>query len=184
MNNTPAPEPTITVIPGALAPDESPKGIAEQIEASAQAGVDALDNLAECVGSGLDAAGEAVVRATIALGLSEEPLGAGASQDGAAPPVGLVGALQAHVLSGVDVARDALGDLAQSGATDQLRGYANETVGRAKMALGLAAQSPELTVAGVAQMAVGGVQRMIGEAKGESEDGDEPAAEDERPEAE
>lgn len=170
MNNA---EPAIAVTPGLLTPDEPPISIVEQMEASAQAGVEALENLAESVGSGLDLASEAVARATTALGLSEEQRGDGASGDGAAlPSVGLVGALQAHAQSGIEAARETLGDLALSGATDQLRGYANETVGRAKMALGLAAQSPELMVAGVAQIAVGGVQRFIGEAKTESEPGE------------
>lgn len=94
----------------------------------------------------------------------------------AAPAPGLIVAMQERTQSGLeqisDAARDAFsafGEIAQSGATDRMRGYANETVGRAKIVLGLAARSPELTVAGLAQIAVGGVQRAIGEAKDEDE---------------
>ncbi len=59
----------------------------------------------------------------------------------------------------------ALGDVAQSGPTDQLRGYANEAIGRTKVAFGLALQSPELAMAGLAQGALGAMQRYVGEAK-------------------
>jgi uncharacterized protein YjbJ (UPF0337 family) len=53
----------------------------------------------------------------------------------------------------------------QSGPSDQLRGYANEAVGRTKLAVGLALRSPELALAGLAQGALGAVQRYVGEAK-------------------
>ncbi len=59
----------------------------------------------------------------------------------------------------------AFGDVAQSGPSDQLRGYANEAVGRTKLAVGLALRSPELALAGIAQGALGAVQRYVGEAK-------------------
>ncbi len=59
----------------------------------------------------------------------------------------------------------AFGGVVQSGQSDQLRGYANEAVGRTKLAVGLAIRSPELAIAGIAQGALGAVQRYVGEAK-------------------
>lgn len=59
----------------------------------------------------------------------------------------------------------AIGDAVQSGPSDQLRGYANEAMGRTKLAVGLALRSPELALAGLAQGALGAVQRYVGEAK-------------------
>lgn len=59
----------------------------------------------------------------------------------------------------------AFGDVVQSGPSDQLRGYANEAMGRTKLAVGLALRSPELALAGIAQGALGAMQRYVGEAK-------------------
>jgi len=61
--------------------------------------------------------------------------------------------------------KDALGSVVQSGSVDQLRGYANEAMGKTKLAVGLAVQSPELTIAGLAQTAIGEVQKLVGEEK-------------------
>lgn len=63
------------------------------------------------------------------------------------------------------VVTEVVGKIFQSGSSDQLRGYANEAVGKTKLALGLAVQSPELAVAGIAQSALGEVQKFVGEAK-------------------
>jgi uncharacterized protein YjbJ (UPF0337 family) len=60
---------------------------------------------------------------------------------------------------------EALDNIARSGATDQMRGYANEAMGKTKLTLGLATQSTHLTLTGLAQIAVGGFQKSIGEAK-------------------
>jgi uncharacterized protein YjbJ (UPF0337 family) len=56
-------------------------------------------------------------------------------------------------------------DVVQSGETDQLRGYANEAMGKTKLAVGRAAESPDLTFAGIAQVALGAIQRYVGEEK-------------------
>lgn len=60
---------------------------------------------------------------------------------------------------------DALDSIAQSGSTDQVRGYANTAIGHTKLAVGLAVGSPELTLEGLAQKALGEAQKFIGEAK-------------------
>ncbi|PWB90280.1 hypothetical protein C5688_10955 [Methylocystis sp. MitZ-2018] len=60
---------------------------------------------------------------------------------------------------------EALDNLVQSGATDQMRGYANEAMGKTKLTLGLATQSTHLTLTGLAQIVVGEFQKSIGEAK-------------------
>ncbi len=60
---------------------------------------------------------------------------------------------------------EALDNIARSGATDQMRGYANEAMGKTKLTLGLATQSTHLTLTGLAQIAMGGFQKSIGEAK-------------------
>jgi uncharacterized protein YjbJ (UPF0337 family) len=59
----------------------------------------------------------------------------------------------------------ALDNIVQSGATDQMRGYANEAMGKTKLTLGLATQSTHLTLTGLAQIVVGEFQKSIGEAK-------------------
>jgi uncharacterized protein YjbJ (UPF0337 family) len=56
-------------------------------------------------------------------------------------------------------------EVVQSGETDQLRGYANEAMGKTKLAVGRAAESPDLTFAGIAQVALGAIQRYVGEEK-------------------
>jgi len=60
---------------------------------------------------------------------------------------------------------EAIDNIVQSGSTDQLRGYANDAMGKTKLALGMAVQSPELAMAGIAQSALGEVQKFVGEAK-------------------
>ena len=65
---------------------------------------------------------------------------------------------------------ETLDSIVQSGATDQMRGYANEAMGKTKLTLGLATQSTHLTLTGLAQIAVGEFQKSIGEAK-RAEDG-------------
>lgn len=60
---------------------------------------------------------------------------------------------------------NALEAIAQSGTTDQFRGYANAALGETKLSLGLAVGSPELAVLGIAQKALGEAQKYIGEAK-------------------
>ncbi len=60
---------------------------------------------------------------------------------------------------------EALDNIVQSGATDQMRGYANEAMGKTKLTLGLATQSTHLTLTGLAQIVVGEFQKSIGEAK-------------------
>jgi uncharacterized protein YjbJ (UPF0337 family) len=56
-------------------------------------------------------------------------------------------------------------DVIESGQTDQLRGYANEAMGETKLAIGRAVESPDLTFAGIAQVALGTIQRYVGEEK-------------------
>ena len=60
---------------------------------------------------------------------------------------------------------EALDNIVQSGTTDQMRGYANEAMGKTKLTLGLATQSTHLTLTGLAQIVVGEFQKSIGEAK-------------------
>jgi uncharacterized protein YjbJ (UPF0337 family) len=60
----------------------------------------------------------------------------------------------------------------QSGAADQMRGYANQAMGKTKLTLGMATQSPSLALAGLAQIVVGEFQKSIGEAK-RAEDGED-----------
>lgn len=64
-----------------------------------------------------------------------------------------------------DSMRETLDSIVQSGAADQMRGYANQAMGKTKVTLGLATQSPNLTISGLAQFAVGEFQKSIGEAK-------------------
>lgn len=64
-----------------------------------------------------------------------------------------------------DSMRETLDSIVQSGAADQMRGYANQAMGKTKVTLGLATQSPFLTISGLAQIAVGEFQKSIGEAK-------------------
>jgi uncharacterized protein YjbJ (UPF0337 family) len=67
-------------------------------------------------------------------------------------------------------------EVSEAGETDLLRGYANETVGGAKLAVGRAIQSPELTLEGIAQATLGAIQRYVGEGKSESEKEEEAEA--------
>lgn len=91
--------------------------------------------------------------------------------------------LQEHALCAIDqvkgVVSAALDDLAQSGSADQLRGYANEAMGQTKLAVGLAAQSPELAMAGIAQKALGEMQKFVGEAKRAADSEEWPGSGDE-----
>jgi uncharacterized protein YjbJ (UPF0337 family) len=64
-----------------------------------------------------------------------------------------------------DSMRETLGSIMRSGAADQMRGYANRAMGKTKLTLGMAAQSPNLTLSGLAQIVVGEFQKSIGEAK-------------------
>jgi len=64
-----------------------------------------------------------------------------------------------------DSMREALDSIVQSGTTDQMRGYANQAMGKTKLTLGMATQSPSLALAGLAQIVVGEFQKSIGEAK-------------------
>jgi len=64
-----------------------------------------------------------------------------------------------------DSMREAIDNIVQSGTTDQMRGYANEAMGKTKLSLGLATQSTHLTLTGLAQIVVGEFQKTIGEAK-------------------
>lgn len=77
---------------------------------------------------------------------------------------------------GVNQVRDsmkvALDSIAQSGATDQMRGYANEAMGKTKLSLGLATRSPNLTLTGLAQVVVGEFQKSVGAAKLAEDDDD------------
>ncbi|TLG71840.1 CsbD family protein [Methylocystis sp. B8] len=59
----------------------------------------------------------------------------------------------------------ALDAIVQSGSADQMRGYANQAMGKTKLAVALATQSPELAGAGIAQQALGEMQKFVGEAK-------------------
>lgn len=72
---------------------------------------------------------------------------------------------QSAVVQVKDAVASALDTFAQSGSADQMRGYANEAVGRTKLAVALATQSPELLVAGIAQQAIGEMQKFVGKAK-------------------
>lgn len=64
-----------------------------------------------------------------------------------------------------DSMREAIDNIVRSGTTDQMRGYANEALGKTKLSLGLATQSTHLTLTGLAQIVVGEFQKSIGEAK-------------------
>jgi uncharacterized protein YjbJ (UPF0337 family) len=64
-----------------------------------------------------------------------------------------------------DSMREAIDNIVQSGTTDQMRGYANEAMGKTKLTLGLATQSTHLTLTGLAQIVVGEFQKTLGEAK-------------------
>lgn len=112
----------------------------------------------------------------------EPPQGsdAAAALAGAAPEAPPAAAAQPTAAERLNQAlSQAFGDAVQSGPSDQLRGYANEAMGRTKLAVGLAIRSPELALAGIAQGALGAVQRYVGEAKMAAEAG---AAEDARAE--
>jgi uncharacterized protein YjbJ (UPF0337 family) len=60
---------------------------------------------------------------------------------------------------------EALDNIVSSGAADQMRGYANQAMGKTKLTLGIATQSPNLTLSGLAQIVVGEFQKSIGGAK-------------------
>ncbi|MBI1980162.1 MAG: CsbD family protein [Methylocystis sp.] len=64
-----------------------------------------------------------------------------------------------------DSMREALNSIVRSGAADQMRGYANQAMGKTKLTLGLATRSSNLTLSGLAQIVVGEFQKSIGEAK-------------------
>ncbi len=64
-----------------------------------------------------------------------------------------------------DEIKEALDSVAESSATDLLRGYTNEAAGVAKEAIGRAVELPELVLEGMAQKALGEVQQFIGQAK-------------------
>lgn len=64
-----------------------------------------------------------------------------------------------------DSMRDRLDNIVQSGAADQMRGYANQAMGKTKLTLGMATQSPNLALSGLAQIVVGEFQKSVGEAK-------------------
>ncbi len=61
--------------------------------------------------------------------------------------------------------RETLDNFVKSGAADQMRGLANQAMGKTKLTLGMATQSPDLTFSGLAQIVVGEFQKSIGEAK-------------------
>jgi hypothetical protein len=61
-------------------------------------------------------------------------------------------------------------EVSQSSDADLIRGYANETIGGAKLAVRRAIESPELTLEGIAQAALGAIQRFVGEVKSESDE--------------
>ncbi len=61
--------------------------------------------------------------------------------------------------------RETLDNIAQSAAADQVRGLANQAMGKTKLTLGMVTQSPDLTFSGLAQIVVGEFQKSIGEAK-------------------
>lgn len=72
----------------------------------------------------------------------------------------------AHAIGQVkETVMDAVEDILQSGTRDQIRGHANQAMGQRKVAIGLAIESPELTIDGIAQKAIGLVQEFIGGAK-------------------
>lgn len=77
--------------------------------------------------------------------------------------------LQQDAQSTIDQVKDAvtsaLDAVVQSGSADQMRGYANQAMGKTKLAVALATQSPELAMAGIAQQAIGEIQKFVGEAK-------------------
>jgi len=81
--------------------------------------------------------------------------------------------LQENAQSAVDQVKDAvtaaLDCLTRCRSADQLRGYANEAMGKTKLAVALATHSPELAVAGIVQQAIGELQKFIGEAKSVAE---------------
>jgi uncharacterized protein YjbJ (UPF0337 family) len=60
---------------------------------------------------------------------------------------------------------EALDNIANAGAADQMRGRFNETMGAAKFAVAQAIESPELAFAGIIQKALGEVQQSVGDAK-------------------
>jgi uncharacterized protein YjbJ (UPF0337 family) len=77
--------------------------------------------------------------------------------------------LQENAQRAIDQVKDAvtaaLDCLSRCRSTDQLRGYANEAMGKTKLAVALATHSSELAVAGIVQQAIGELQKFIGEAK-------------------
>jgi uncharacterized protein YjbJ (UPF0337 family) len=60
-------------------------------------------------------------------------------------------------------------EVSEAEETDLLRGYANKTIGGAKLTVGRAIQSPELTLEGIAQATLGAIQSYVGEGKKELE---------------
>ncbi|MBM3563586.1 MAG: CsbD family protein [Alphaproteobacteria bacterium] len=71
-----------------------------------------------------------------------------------------------------DSMRETFDNIVQSGAADQMRGYANQAMGKTKMTLGIATQSPNLMLSGLAQIVVGEFQKSVGEAKIAEDSGD------------
>lgn len=71
-----------------------------------------------------------------------------------------------------DSMRERFENIVQSGAADQMRGYANQAMGKTKMTLGIATQSPNLMLSGLAQIVVGEFQKSVGEAKIAEDPGD------------
>jgi len=81
--------------------------------------------------------------------------------------------LQEKMQLAIDQVKDAvsvaLDCLTQCSSVDQLRGYANEAMGKTKLAIALSTRSSELAVAGIVQQVIGELQKFIGEAKNADE---------------
>ncbi|MBG0800046.1 CsbD family protein [Methylocystis sp. FS] len=81
--------------------------------------------------------------------------------------------VQQNIQHAIDQVKDAvsvaLDCLTQCSSVDQLRGYANEAMGKTKLAIALSTRSPELAVAGIVQQVIGDLQKFIGEAKNADE---------------
>jgi hypothetical protein len=73
--------------------------------------------------------------------------------------------LQARFLERRDTLSGLFEGAVESGEADQLRGYANEKIGEAKIAIARALESPELAVQGIEQEILGAIQRYVGEEK-------------------
>lgn len=80
-------------------------------------------------------------------------------------PAETPGQTRSSVAQARDSMRETLDNIVKSGAADQMRGYANQAMGKTKLTLGMATQSPNLTLSGLAQIVVGEFQKSIGEAK-------------------